>query len=84
MPAAPAKWAIHYLDILGLVGGDELISLVDLGRPPVANPLEQAAESAVEGGLACEQKRDPVAAGLDLRALAGPALRQGDRLPEAF
>lgn len=62
--------------------GDELISLVDLGGPPVANPLEQAGEAAVGGGVLAQQERDLVAVGLDLGALAGSAPRLRDRLAE--
>ncbi len=35
---------------LCMEGGDELIPFVDLGCPPVANALEQAAEAAVAAG----------------------------------
>ena len=69
--------------LLRVVGGDELISLVHLARPPVPDALEQAAESAVDGVLACKQKRNPVTAALALAALARPAFSQADRFAEA-
>src|SRR5712691_4836542 len=68
--------------LLRLEGGDELVALVHVGRPPMANQLEQAAECAVAVGVAAEQEADPVAARLDLRARARPALRPGERLRE--
>ncbi len=82
--AASGFWATRYLDILRLEGGDELIVLVDVGCPPVANRLEQPAERAVAVGVAAEPEADPVAARLDLDALAAPALRPGERPGEPF
>jgi hypothetical protein len=68
----------------GQVAGDELVSLVHLGRPPMANPLQQAGQAGVGGGVPAQQEPHPVAARLDLAALAGPAFSLRQRLPEPF
>src|SRR5438034_6577484 len=77
MPAGPAKMG-------NPLSRDEFVPLVHLRCPLAADPLEEAAKSAVEGGVGCEQEPDPVAAGLALAALAKSTLRQRDRLCEAF
>jgi len=68
--------------LLGVVGGDRLIPLPHLGRPPVANPLQQAGQAGVGGGVRAQEEPRPVLAGLDLAALAGHPTRLAHGLPE--
>jgi hypothetical protein len=68
--------------LLGVVGGDRLIVLAHLGRPPVANPLQQPGQAGVGGRVLAEDEPRPVPARLHLAALAGPALSLGQRPPE--
>ena len=62
--------------------GDLFLVLVDIGCPPVANPLQQVGEATVDGGVRAEQEADPVAAWLELDAFAGAALRGRDGFRE--
>jgi hypothetical protein len=71
----------HLLDV---VHGDRLIPLAHFGRPPVANPLQQASQASVGRGLRAEDEPRSVPARLDLAALAGPAASLGHCPPEPF
>src|SRR6266540_2466132 len=70
--------------LLRVVGGDGLIALPHLRRAPVAHAPEQGCEGGVGGGVRPEQEGRPVAAGRELAALVGAALRLGHRLAEAL
>jgi hypothetical protein len=62
--------------------GDRLIVFAHLGCPPVAYPLQQPRQAGVGGCLDAQQEARPEPTRLDFAALAGPAVRLGDRLPE--
>jgi hypothetical protein len=70
--------------LLGVVGGDRLLPFAHLGRPPVANPLEQTGEGRVGGGVAAKHEARAVPAWLQLAALAGPVFSLGQRLADPF
>src|SRR6266545_5274147 len=70
--------------LLGVVGGDRLVPFIDLGCPPVTNPLEQTGEGRVGGGVRAKHEARPVPAWLELAALAGPVFGLGQRLAEPF
>jgi len=65
-------------------GGDGLVVVVDVGRPPVANMFKQAGEASVGGGVLVEQKARLVPAGLERTALAGAAASLGECPREPF
>ncbi len=77
-------WATRYPDIAGVVGGDELVALVHLGRPPVAHPLQEAGEAGVDAAVASQRKAHPVAARFELAALAGPLWASSTALLNRF
>jgi hypothetical protein len=68
--------------LLGVEDGDRPIVLVHVGRPPVANPLQQPRQAGVGGGVRAQPEHHPVPAGLDLRALTGTAFSLSNRPPE--
>jgi hypothetical protein len=70
--------------LAGVVGRDELVALVHLGRPPVAHPLQQAGEAGIYAAVAVQHKAHPVAAGRQLAALASAALGLLDCFAESF
>ena len=79
------RWANRWRDIAHVVGGDELVALVHLGRPPVAHPLQEASEAFVDVAVAAQHKAHPVAAAqLEFAALAGAAASLLHRLCEPF
>ena len=67
-----------------MIGGDKLVALVHLGCLPVAHPLEEAGQAAVDVAAAGQHKAHPVAARFDLAALAGAAAGLLDCLAESF
>src|SRR5439155_3856628 len=79
---AQLLWATRYLDIPGLAGGDKPLILVHLARTPAAHPLKQPGEARVDGGVLVQDEAHPVAAGLELAALAATALCLRHRLRE--
>jgi hypothetical protein len=48
----------------------------------VANPLQQPRQAGVGGGVQAQPEHHPIPAGLDLRALTGPAFSLSNRPPE--
>jgi hypothetical protein len=70
--------------LLGVEGGDRLIVFGDVGRPPVANPLEQPGQARVDRSVLAEDEPHPVPARLALAALTRPALSLSHGLLEAF
>src|SRR5207247_2296628 len=68
--------------LLGVENRDRLIVLVDLGRPPVTNPLQQTGQAGVSRRVLVEDEAHPMSARLALAALANPAASLSQRPAE--
>jgi hypothetical protein len=68
--------------LLGMEGGDGLVLLADVGRPPVANMFKQAGEASVGGGVLVEQEARLVPTRLERAALARATASLGECPPE--
>lgn len=67
----------------GVVGGDHLVVLGHLGRPPATHASDQTTESGVGARILAELKARAVVARLDLRELIGEPFSLRDRLRES-
>jgi hypothetical protein len=61
-----------------------VIALVHLSRAPVAHPLQQAGEAGEDSSVLAQREAHPVAAALELAALAAAAARLRHRLRKSL